>query len=681
MMKYATSKSDCNPLRKVQRILYSRLGAMLILLLPCSLLAGPGDTTVVPAHQDVDMTWYEAYQSTAVFPSSYNAHQILLRYELGCATGGCSDWDYTTVVALRVPTGATDSSVASIDTISQNPLVIDTSWNYFPQREKVELAKVITPYGGNLANDWSRNFYFDVTDYVSLLQDSVEVEVFYQGWSSGFSVNLDFIIIEGTPPRTAKKVHNLYQGGYKYITSQDFERDAQPETWVQLDTSARHWTLRNAPSGHGFINSLNCAEFCQKNYYVNVNGQQIASQAIWRDDCGANPVFPQAGTWLYDRANWCPGDRVRRYDHRLDSYIQGDSVLLDVDLEAYTYTVPSGEVPASYNLSTQLIEYSSFHHRIDPALEWVEVPSTWDEFARANPHCSQARVRIKNKGGDTLKQVRIAYGINGNQHWQDYQWTGALAPLESVAVDLPMDSSIYWDTYQSELKFTAQLHYEGPGTDEVAYNNAQTVKVELPPRFPAAMELRLRTNGAAAETFWRLEDKQGNTLASGDQLSNNTLYRDTFQLDPGCYRFFVGDRDEDGLTFFANNDGSGSVVLRGLNGSNFYQSFPSNFGTSLEQHFTVGYGVSLAEEQKGPQWQVYPNPAQEQIFIEALQEAVGEKLHYRLINAQGAIVKKGAMEVQMGQPHRVLVSDLQAGIYHLEMNGSTGSWSSQLLLR
>lgn len=680
MLKSTATNTSCK-LRGSYLRLLSGLRTFIVFLVPLSLLGGPGDTSFVSAHQDVDMTWYEAYRSTAVFPNSYSAHQVWLRYELGCATGGCSDWDYTTVVALRVPTGATDSSVASIDTIGQNPLVVDTSWNYFPEREKVELAKVITPYGGNLANDWSRNYYFDVTDYASLLQDSVEVEVFYQGWSSGFSATLDFLIIEGTPPRKAKKVHNLYQGKYNYLNSQDFEQDAQPEKWVQLDSSAQHWTLRNAPSGHGFVNSLNCAEFCQKDYYVKVNGQQVADQAIWRDDCGANPTFPQAGTWLYDRANWCPGDRVMRYDHRLDTYIQADSVLVDVDLEAYSYTVPSGEVPANYNLSTQLIEYGAFEHQIDPALEWVEVPSTWDEFARANPQCSQARVRIRNKGGDTLRQVRIAYGINGNQHWQDYHWTGSLAPLESVAVDLPMDSSIYWDTYQSELQFTAQLHYEGAGRDEVAYNNAQSVKVELPPRFPQAMELRLRTNAAAAETFWRLEDQQGHILASGDQLSNNTLYRDTFQLSPGCYRFFVGDRDEDGLSFFANNDGSGSLVLRGLNGSNFYQSFSPDFGSRLEQHFTVGYGLALAEEQSGPLWQVYPNPARDQIFIESLGEAAGKEVHYRLINTQGAIVKKGALELPWGQAYRMGVSDLQPGLYHLEMNGPSGNWSSQLILR
>ena len=58
--------------------------------------------------------------------------------------------------------------------------------------EKYELARVITPYGGNLSADWEFRHSFDVSDFVHLLRDSVEIRAFYGGWSSGFSATLDF---------------------------------------------------------------------------------------------------------------------------------------------------------------------------------------------------------------------------------------------------------------------------------------------------------------------------------------------------------------------------------------------------------------------------------------------------------------------------------------------------------
>ncbi|MDZ7848776.1 MAG: peptide-N-glycosidase F-related protein [Owenweeksia sp.] len=125
-----------------------------------------------------------------------------------------------------------------------------------------------------------------------------------------------------------------------------------------------------------------------------MGGQQILSQAIWRDDCGLNPIWPQAGTWLFDRANWCPGDKSLYRTHDLSGYLSGNSMDVDVDLEAYSYTVPAGESPASYNYSVQLIQYAPPNHLNDVELERILTPSDADELAR-----TESRVRhrpVKN---------------------------------------------------------------------------------------------------------------------------------------------------------------------------------------------------------------------------------------------------------------------------------------------
>ena len=34
-----------------------------------------------------------------------------------------------------------------------------------------------------------------------------------------------------------------------------------------------------------------------------------SNKNTWRvwTECAGNPVYPQGGTWVYDRAGWCPG--------------------------------------------------------------------------------------------------------------------------------------------------------------------------------------------------------------------------------------------------------------------------------------------------------------------------------------------------------------------------------------
>ena len=75
-----------------------------------------------------------------------------------------------------------------------------------PIIEDFELGRAISPYGAYMnPNDtngydenWKHRYTFDVTDFQHLLKDSVEIDAFYSGWSSGFSVTLNFEFI-GVP--------------------------------------------------------------------------------------------------------------------------------------------------------------------------------------------------------------------------------------------------------------------------------------------------------------------------------------------------------------------------------------------------------------------------------------------------------------------------------------------------
>jgi hypothetical protein len=140
-----------------------------------------------------------------------------------------------------------------------------------------------------------------------------------------------------------------------------------------------------------------------------MNGNLIGQRAIWRTNCGLNPVYPQAGTWIYSRGNWCPGAWV--FPDIYDSpIVGGSSNIFDVNMQAYTNSNPS----ANYAFNAQLIEYGPHSNTNDLAIEEVYSPSNLFEYSRANPVCDNPKINIKNNGSNTITFATIKYGIEIN---------------------------------------------------------------------------------------------------------------------------------------------------------------------------------------------------------------------------------------------------------------------------
>ncbi|MGZ3899571.1 MAG: peptide-N-glycosidase F-related protein, partial [Bacteroidia bacterium] len=245
--------------------------------------ANPGDTTWVTIYNLRKLTYYGNYDTTASMPTTGQYRKIRLHYILStyACPGGtqyCGSWDYTTQIYAK-------------------PANNDT----------VEIARVITPY----ATDWiqtnrTHDYIIDVTDYASVLKGNTDFRFVYQGYSYGFAITLKLEYIEGTPAMDALKVKNIYDGYFAYgKTADSIEKHLIPKTMSYANPGSRAM-IKNIVSGHG-SDDTQCSEFCSKYYQLKLNNSQIAQYQIWRNDCGSNNVYPQTGTWLYERANWCPG--------------------------------------------------------------------------------------------------------------------------------------------------------------------------------------------------------------------------------------------------------------------------------------------------------------------------------------------------------------------------------------
>ncbi|MBI3233039.1 MAG: T9SS type A sorting domain-containing protein [Bacteroidetes bacterium] len=322
-------------------------------LIVFSVSAAEGDTTHVRFHNKTNLTSYGNYDFKGAFPTAGKSwNKILMKYTMGCASTGCSGWDYTTHIQYLKPTGVLDSNIAKIDT-----LMSDTTWYVYEVIENIELARVITPYGtymrdGSLGfnNNWQQANWYDLTDFASILHDSATIRDFYSGWSSGYSVTLDFYFIEGNPPRPVLSMDNLWgKGGnsFGYANSADFETKYMNAKSVYKNPATKSAKLTFVPSGHGFDNSVGAAEFFDEPFHIKVNGTEVASDHIWNDKCGQNPLFPQGGTWIYNRANWCPGSKVGIFSYEIGNALKADTNKLDIDLDPFTWTLDWSNVKAS----------------------------------------------------------------------------------------------------------------------------------------------------------------------------------------------------------------------------------------------------------------------------------------------------------------------------------------------
>ncbi len=728
-------------------------------------IAGPGDTTRVTVHQAVDMTWYGSYDQWGQFPDgSTEYRQILMHYTMGCASSGCSDWDYTTMIELMEHTGDMDSTrreapsfkvngntvdsvifamdttyttsynstTQSTDSSANPPLEIvlyedtlnpttptdtvyawaagyynfyydstgapngsafvgyDSIWYpsftvYYTPFEvvnRVELARVITPYGGYMAqgsngfnNSWKHKHTFDVTDYAPLLQDSVHLRAFYSGWSSGFSVTLEFEFIEGTPPRPVLDIQNLYKGYYNYVDDADFESNKMPEVMTYLPTDAVGARLRITPTGHGFDNNLNCAEFCPKEYYVMLDGQLEFAELIWQDDCGENPIYPQGGTWVYDRANWCPGGAAKIFEHELTGlYNPGDSLGIDYDIEDHVWAGP--QTPG-YEMSVQLITYGAPNHQIDAAVTNIMRPSNNENYSRKNPICKGPLIEIKNEGAQTLSTLDIQYGVEGGTQF-NYTWNGNLEFMEKAEIELP--NIPYPSGWQgSANNFIVQISNPNGGTDEQSLNDVYTTAFDPVDEHQNNLIFEVKTNARPSENEWRLYGPNGNVIFERKGgLSANTIYKDTLYLGHGCYTFEIIDHDGDGLTWWANNDGSGYARIRKVGGG-FAKTFKADFGSSHRYQFSTTNNVGLEEPIKMG-FEVYPNPSNGQVFLDLMTQEKSE-IELELTDALGRVIRKEMHTVEGEKKIQWLTKNLQTGTYYLRMSHKGGQTVKTLVIQ
>ncbi len=544
--------------------------------------------------------------------------------------------------------------------------------------EYIELARVITPYGGYYPLTWSNTIHFDITDLAPILHDSVEIRAFYSGWSDGFSLTLDFNFIEGIPPRTPVAVKNVYtsfQSGYPYGNiAQPIESFLTTKS-IPIALNETNALLRFIPTGHG-AGSQNCAEFCLKNYQVDVGGIQQFQQAIWRNDCGLNHLIHQAGTWIYDRANWCPGEKGLIHEHELTPFITpGNPVSINIDLDPYTNTM-SGQNP-NYIIAAHVITFGNPNFTNDASMEEIIAPNSDYYYNRRNPICNNPVVVIKNTGSGVLNSVNITYGIRGATP-SIYNWNGSLEFNETAIVQL---GSIDWNSSTNQPdQFYAFVSDPNSSSDQYAWNDTMSTYLNFPQQYPSTFVLLFKSNLAYTETSYNIKDDQGNVVFTNGILSSNTIFRDTVTLAPGCYSLNVTDTDKDGLNFFANNDGAGYIRFVNAYGPGVLKYFEADFGTRFSHQFTIGYLLNTPEIESQTRMNVFPNPVGNTLTVD-LALPRPEKGTISITDVSGRVIINRQFAGTDNPVITMDVTHLDAGIYLVTASTGTSTYTKRIVVQ
>lgn len=503
----------------------------------------------------------------------------------------------------------TSGNILSIDTTQIDGVINVIDLVYYKRYPMAfQIMSFVTPYGIGLdLGSQGKTWHFDLTDYAPVFKGPKRITVSGGGqWQEDMDIKFYFIV--GTPPRdviNAQQIWRPQSKSYTSIMSDDvFEiRD------VIMNPNATAYKIKTVITGHGQE-----GEFIPRTHFINLDGGPTEfSWQAWTE-CAENPIFPQGGTWIYDRAGWCPGMPSDVREDMISSLVSpGSSHSID-----YGITTAAGS--SNYWVSSQLISYGDPNFVLDAAIIDIVSPTNKVNYERKNPICSKPKIIIQNTGLTKLTSLEIEYWINNSLTKENFLWSGDLEFLETEEIELPDPANLWDNISTSNNQFHVEILNPNGSLDGYAFNNEMTSKFELPPTYPNEFALWFTTNAGVVNTFtqksessWEFFDNANNSIYTSGTLYSNIQYRDTLFFNGGCYKFLIYDADDDGFDFWANNDGTGMARFREI-GASWLKTFDGDFGRSLYHEFIVPPIVNNIEGEI-IDWRVFPNPAKESVFI------------------------------------------------------------------
>jgi hypothetical protein len=253
---------------------------------------------------------------------------------------------------------------------------------------------------------------------------------------------------------------------------------------------------------------------------------------------------------------------------------------------------------------------------------------------------------LTNFGSQAITSAVIEAVVNG-EVVKTYEWTGILPSLKKTTVN--MGEILF--SVQDENDLTFRIVSLNGAADEFAGNDSVSYAFEGSPlNSGKAIKLTIRTDNDPQETTWQLKSMTTGevVLSGGPYTEANTMSTETLDI-PGddCYEFTIYDAGGNGLK---NVNG-----LYGMKAGGTTLFSGADFGDRESNEFSYEKSVGI-EEPAEDQVQIYPNPANDKLFVDA------ENANYQIISITGAVVKSGIV-----RNASIDVTDLSEGLYMVKV--------------
>lgn len=602
----------------------------------------------VVSHRNVTVTTHPSglrkFPAWAVFPGKEKQiRKILMHVTLGCPdTLPCAHWDYLDHISLLKSGGKKGRDL-----------------NY-------EIGRMLTPYGSIYNKGWSFTWTADVTDFALELRDSVQIEYAHSGYEPqtvGWSLTIDFEVYLGRPVVNPVSITPLWFGSFPYGDPQkDLKKLLLPIPFVMQKKSAIS-RIRIQQTGHGMDNPRGCSEFCSRYRDIKMDGLVVDRKNLWKE-CGSNPLYPQGGTWIFDRGWWCPGDLQTADSY--DLFASPGEHTIELEMEPYTAT---GNIQAAENIASYLVQYSAPLSKNDASIEEILVPNNKQNYNRINPACFHPKIVIRNLGSNVLQHLDINYQTAGKKT-QSFLWHGNLKFNQAEEVTLP--GTI--ETTAGEVNnFMVKLSNPNGQIDEWTTDNLKVSQFDAPPVLPEKFVVQYLSNNHPKDNTIFILNSQGDTIyhKKPSDVKPHQEYRDTLYLKAGKYEMTLNDSAGNGLEFwYEAKQGYGYLRLLDLNGR-LLHNFESDCGNGQFFAFTTTQAFALDTCNTQFAFVLYPRRTSDSISLDYHSD-VKSKMEIR-ITMDGQLVEKHEYQIVKQGKFLYKVGYLPKGRYILEaiMNGES----------
>lgn len=351
------------------------------------------------------------------------------------------------------------------------------------------------------------------------------------------------------------------------------------------------------------------------------------------------PGSMKAGQYVIIQSSWALANVYNLDQLSLIGFVQ-NTINKEV-LQAAN--VSEGDFVALYNNDVELMKFTNVSDRMcKPAISPV--------------------LRIRNNGNTPLTSMQIQYRIN-NGELHTYDWTGNLALLKTIDISLPaMDYEL-----MSENNLQAFVTQVNQGTDEYTFNDTINQGFDAALQATRSIKIKIRTDNSPEETTWEIKNSSEEVIASGGPYTEANVIIDTEVIvdEDDCYEFFIYDSGGNGLCC--------------TNGTGFYKLSSGSTtlaqGTAFEFVETAQFEVNTVGIDMHPlltQFEAYPNPTNNQLFIEYMPET-NQTVKVNIFNQLGQPVYSNEIQSpsNMNQKLNINTGNWPVGIYMVRLdNGS-----------